>query len=120
MSWNNQLGNEGEELAIEYLQHLKYIILETNWRYKHQEVDIIAINEPFIVFIEVKTRSNNAFGLPYEAVSEKKQKLLIDAAEKYIEQKDIFKEVRFDIISIERKENKYHVDHMQDAFHAEL
>lgn len=120
MAWNNQIGNKGEELAVDYLQHLHYEILETNWHCQHKEVDIIALDGDFIVFIEVKTRSNTNYGMPYEAVSRKKQQFIVQAAEKYIEGKDIFKECRFDIISILSKNGQYHVEHMKNAFHAEL
>ena len=120
MSWNKKIGDKGETVAVEYLQRLGYIVLETNWRHSHKEIDIIALFENLIIFIEVKTRTSNSFGKPYEAVSEQKQEFLIDAAEYYIEQNDILQETRFDIISIEKTGNTHHIEHIKDAFHAEL
>lgn len=120
MNWSKKIGDKGEGLALEYIQNLGYSILATNWRYRHKEVDIIAIDAGFLVFVEVKTRSNTKFGEPYEAVTAQKEKFLLDAAEHYIEEKEIDKEVRFDIISIELNQNTSHINHIKDAFHDEL
>ena len=60
MYHNITFGNKGEELALEFLKKLKYTILQTNWRYKKAEIDIIGIDKDILVFVEVKTRTSAA------------------------------------------------------------
>jgi putative endonuclease len=74
---HNDIGKQGEEAALNYLQNIDYEIIETNWRFKHLEVDIIAKHKEYIVFIEVKARSINFFSEPEKAVTIKKQKNLV-------------------------------------------
>ena len=84
MASHNELGKEGEELAVKYLSNLGYEILETNFRFKRDEVDIIASKNDFIVFVEVKTRANNFLGEPEEAVSVSKQKRIIKPIKTFV------------------------------------
>ena len=116
MSEHIKLGKQGESIAVEYLKSRGYKILEMNWRTRHKEIDIIALDKNEIVFIEVKTRKNNYFGDPEEAVNLKKQKFLINAAENYIISNKIDLEVRFDIISVIGDSNKYNINHIKEAF----
>jgi putative endonuclease len=116
MSEHIKLGKRGELIAVDYLKARGFNILETNWRTKHKEIDIIALDKNEIVFIEVKTRKNNYFGDPEEAVNLKKQKLLINAAENYIISNKIDLEARFDIISVICDGNKYDINHIKEAF----
>ena len=97
MAEHNKKGVEGEQILQKYLSNLGYKILETNWRFQKAEVDIIAKNNDFLVFVEVKTRVNNLFGEPQTFVSEKKQALFKTAAEAYLEEKDFDNEIRFDV-----------------------
>ena len=116
MATHNELGEQGELLAAEYLTKKEYEILEQNWRYQKAEVDIIGIHKERLVIIEVKTRSSINFGKPEDSVSLKKQNLLIQAANAYLEQNNLDLEVRFDIISIVKKD----ITHIIDAFYPEL
>ncbi|MDR1113220.1 MAG: YraN family protein [Bacteroidales bacterium] len=111
-----QFGNRGEELARNYLIEHQYKILASKWQASHLEVDIIAETETYIIFCEVKTRSTNAFMSPQEAVTTQKQKNIIRAANLYILQYKIKKEVRFDIISILLNSNNCTIEHIPDAF----
>lgn len=120
MAHHTDLGKKGENIATAHLIGKDYKILERNWRYVKDEIDIIAETEDFIVFVEVKTRSTSFFGEPEESVNEKKEKFLIRAADEYIIQKDIDKEARFDIISIVIESNKQTVRHIEDAFYPTL
>ncbi len=113
---NQQLGNKGEKLAIEYLSSLGYIILENNWRYGHLEVDVIAKDKSELVFIEVKTRVTKDFGQPERAVSWRKQLFLSSAADAYVHQNNFNGETRFDIISIIYKNKLLELEHFKDAF----
>ncbi len=63
------LGREGEERGVRYLKALGYKILSRNFRTRFGEIDIIAKDRDIIVFVEVKTRSDNSFGLPHESVT---------------------------------------------------
>ena len=72
-------GNKGEKIAKNYLIQKGFCILESNWRYGHLEIDIIAQNQTFIVFCEVKTRSSNTIGEPEEFVSRQQQRNIIRA-----------------------------------------
>ncbi len=112
---NNDLGNLGEEVALDFLLKNQYKILETNWRFQHKEVDIIAMEKNIICIVEVKTRSSNYIS-PKEAVNKKKQKNLIIAANEYIKRNDFDCEVRFDIMEIIISPNKTKINHIKDAF----
>ena len=74
---NIALGIYGEKLALKYLKKQKYKILEKNFRCALGEIDIVAKDGEFLVFVEVKTRSSNAFGEPMEAVDFYKQRKLL-------------------------------------------
>src|SRR5882672_1946443 len=117
MSAHNELGKEGEEEAVRFLQKKGYAILERNWRHGRGEIDIIASYLEMIIFIEVKTRRNYAFGYPEESVNRHKQNMLLNTAEHYLEEKKIGSECRFDILSVYKsKENKFFIRHFEDAF----
>ena len=76
MAEHNKKGEQGEQIAQNYLTDLGYIILERNWRFQKAEVDIIAKEGDFLVFVEVKCRSTDTFGEPQTFISEKKQSIL--------------------------------------------
>jgi len=84
------------------------------------ELDIIAENKDFIVFAEVKTRSDDFQMHPVTAVNREKQRSMIFAANNYIQWNNIDKESRFDIITIIKKADGYQVDHIEDAFYPTL
>ncbi|MGG8496419.1 YraN family protein [Tenacibaculum sp. TC6] len=116
MAQHNELGKKGEEQAKGFLVQKGYRILETNYRYQKAEIDIIAQKEDTLVVVEVKTRSTDYYGNPEDFVNTKKIKLLVAAAHKYIEERDIDVEVRFDIIAILQKNGKLLIEHIEDAF----
>ena len=116
MAKHNELGKQGESIARRYVQENGYDILELNWRFEKSEIDIIAQKEGMIIFIEVKTRSTNHFGYPEKAVHFQKQTKLLQAAEEFLIQKNIFGEIRFDIISITLHRDKPDILHLEDAF----
>ena len=121
MALHIELGKNGENIAKQFLENVGYLILEENWRHLHKEIDIICKDESTLVFVEVKTRSGDFFQKPHEAVDLKKQLLLIDAAEAFIENYTDFNEIRFDIISILYNTNKMPiVEHIKEAFSPEL
>jgi putative endonuclease len=114
---NWQKGRQGENLANDFLRKKGFEILDTNWRFQHKEIDIVAMKDNEIVFVEVKARRDTTFGRPEEAVDHQKQKHLIEAAEAYIIEKDISLNVRFDVISII---NNDQIRHYEYAFYPEF
>lgn len=117
MAEHNDLGFKGEALAKQHLEAAGYEILDENWRYGKAEVDLIAYLNKTIIFVEVKTRTGNAFGEPEDFVDAAKQKLLVSAADEFIELMDFNGEARFDIIAILfNKQGNHRLNHIQDAF----
>lgn len=117
MAEHNELGKKGEELAVAHLEQKGYVILETNYTFQKAEIDIIAQKNNVLVIVEVKTRASDVFGLPQEFVKPSKIKLLVKAANEYVEQNNSNLEVRFDIISVLKIKNKYTIEHFIDAFY---
>ena len=120
MADSHNLGREGEELATEHLLKKGYKILHRNWKSGKREIDIVAENKDFIVFVEVKTRSDDYLMHPRHAVTSEKQKSIIYAAESYLQRYNINKESRFDIVSIISNGKSVEVEHIEDAFYPTL
>ncbi|MDG1476446.1 MAG: YraN family protein [Vicingaceae bacterium] len=116
MAEHNLLGEKGEKLAKEYLEGLGYKIIALNWRERKFEIDLIAIDQQEIVFVEVKTRSTDVFGNPEEAVTSTKQQHLINGADYYIQKNEIDLECRFDVISVVLNSNQKEIKHFKTAF----
>ena len=118
MSRNREIGQIGEDLAINHLELAGLTILERNWRYSKAEIDIIAKEGEALVFVEVKTRSYDYYGQPEEFVKEKQEALIIDAAQRYMEEIGHDWEIRFDIIAIilQKAPQKPEIKHFKDAF----
>lgn len=116
MADHNDFGKFGEELAVNYLVGKGYQILERNWHNIHKEIDIIAKDGKFLVIVEVKARQTDEYGNPDIAVTKKKQRMLIAAANAYIFNKSLDVETRFDIISIVFKDGEPIIEHIEDAF----
>ena len=114
----NQLGNEGESKAIDFLSKKGYKILAKNWRSRHCEIDIIAYYQNTLIIVEVKTRETDLYGHPAQFVNYKKHQNLFRATEDYVEQKNYHGEIRFDIISIFNKgKENWVIEHFEDAFY---
>ncbi|HNV17326.1 MAG: YraN family protein [Bacteroidales bacterium] len=120
MAEHNEMGKEGEELAAEYLVKQGYTIEARNWRYGHEEIDIIARKDDLLLIVEVKTRRSNYFGQPESFVSFAKQKALIRCANRYIYQHNFEGDTRFDIISIIMTPKGNQINHIPNAFYPTL
>src|SRR5437764_12659071 len=79
------LGRTGERLAAEHLSHQGYRILEQNFRCSYGEIDLIAEDEQDLIFVEVKTRRGNVYGLPEEAVTYRKRQKIVQVASCYLD-----------------------------------
>lgn len=109
-----ELGNLGEQIASEYLQKEEYKIIERNFYCKQGEIDIIAKKGKEIIFIEVKTRTNNLFGKPAEAVNVKKQKCIMQATNYFLYKNNLTEAfIRFDIIEINLIKGKFKINHIK-------
>lgn len=107
------LGRVGEKSAVKFLKKQGFKILEQNYKNPFGEIDIIAKDGEYTVFIEVKTRTDDAFGAACEAVNFQKRKKYGRIAQAYIVNKGIFDSaVRFDVIGIENGK----INHVKDAF----
>jgi putative endonuclease len=116
MGKHNVLGKLGEDIATNFLEKNNFKILERNWRYKRAELDIIAMDNKTMIFVEVKTRSDDRMGRPEEAVDTRKRGLMIKAAIAYMHISRHDWAIRFDIIGIVIKDDVPYIDHIQDAF----
>lgn len=112
------LGILGEELAFQYLKKKGYKILLRNYESPLGEIDLIAKEKGALVFIEVKTRSNDAMGLPSESVTPFKRRQIVKSAQYYIKRYGIYDTpCRFDVVSvILPKEGEASLDIIENAF----
>lgn len=110
---NNIEGKKGEIKAVLFLKKHGYKILETNFKNKIGEIDIIAEKDGVIVFIEVKNRSTYRFGRPIEAVDFRKQSKIKKVAEIYLMIKNkYYNDVRFDVVEVSND----NLEHIENAF----
>ncbi|MDR1723682.1 MAG: YraN family protein [Tannerella sp.] len=119
MAERNETGKKGEAVAQEFLGKKGYRILDTNWRFHHYELDIVATNGEELIVVEVKTRSENYLLTPESSVDGRKIRRIVTAADAYIRMKDIDLPVRFDIVILIKKGTDFQVEnHLEDAFYA--
>jgi putative endonuclease len=120
MAESHNLGKKGEDIAADHLKNAGFKILSRNWKWGKHEIDIIAENKDLIVFVEVKTRTDDYQMHPVTAVTKEKQRSIIWAADGYLQKFNINKEGRFDVITIIKKGESFLVDHIEGAFYPTL
>lgn len=112
-----QRGEYGEILARRYLEEQGLRVLETNFRFHHGEIDIIAEEGDVLIFCEVKTRFSDAFGTPELAVTAKKQLQIRKIASAYLATHRIHDRIcRFDVVAIRVDNGVASVHYLRDAF----
>lgn len=112
-----KIGSLGEKLAKLFLEFNGYNILETNWRFRFGEIDIICEKDGILVFVEVKTRKSSKFGNPEEYFNTKKQKRLLKAICSYLTKNKLWDSTcRIDVISICLEPSNWHIQHFKDVF----
>ena len=112
-----QFGKRSERLAVAYLKLKGYRILETNYRSRAGEIDIIARDAGTLVFIEVKARSTSRFGNPKGAVTPAKQRKISMAALDYLKQSgQMESRARFDVVAIDTASGKTDIEVVKNAF----
>ena len=112
------LGKKGEDLAVSLLQNKGYRILETNYRIKIGEIDIVAYDDGTYCFVEVKTRKTKSRGLALESIAAAKQRKLCRVAQWYISSHDLFDaKARFDVVAIQvERDGSFEVSLIKNAF----
>lgn len=113
------LGERGEDAAARYLKKKGYVILERGHDSRLGELDIIAVDDRTVVFVEVKTRTSDDAGHPAEAVDERKQRRMAQSALAYLKAKRLLQNsARFDVIGIlwPQDSDKPVIEHYQNAF----
>lgn len=112
-------GNAGESLVCEYLKDKGYIIAARNYTTRLGEIDIIAENRSLLAFVEVKTRTENGFILPREAVDKHKQRKIAAAAGEYVQKTCNSLPVRFDVAEVVISGNEkadMKINYIENAF----
>lgn len=121
------IGRYGEEIAAKHLKQMGYRILDRNRHEGKNEIDIVAEDSEFLVFVEVKTRTARAYsrdyGTPADAVTPTKRKRTVEAARAYLYKSKSEKIPRFDVIEIYLRETSLtempevlRIEHLEDAF----
>lgn len=104
-----EIGNIGEKYTVKHLRRKGYKILDRNMRNYYSEIDIIAENKEYIVFVEVKTRTEGQLYPPRAAVNAEKRKKILSASRSYIKYKGINKKVRYDISEVYLTKEKHKI-----------
>lgn len=114
-----ELGAKGEKLAAKFLKRGGYRIIQSNYRCKLGEIDIIAERDRTIVFVEVRTKQTEEFGPPQYSINAAKRRQISKAALSYIREKNLVEQsCRFDVIGItfSSKSRKPKIEHIENAF----
>lgn len=110
----HELGKKGEDIAVEFLEKQNYNILDRNFICRQGEIDVIALDRNYVVFVEIKSRTSTEFGLPSEAVTKTKLKHMVKSAEYYLFVRNLENaNTRFDVIEVYVKDGKYFINHIK-------
>lgn len=122
MPTTNDIGDRGEELAAAHLEEAGYRILEHNYHFERNEVDLVCLDPEQggeIVFVEVKTRTGTGFGAPEASVTEDKKKSLVEVARAYLHERKLNGvPARFDVVTVMLTDGEASIDHFENAFYA--
>ena len=111
-----ETGRRGELFAEKYLQSIGFKIIEKNWRWRKCEIDIIAIHNGTVVFLEVKTRGSRALDEGVVIKQGQRQRIVV-AASAYLAMKVTGNvECRFDLVRVRLSKGGWRLDHIQGAF----
>lgn len=116
------IGDKGEEYAVKHLRKQGYKIVVRNYRKRYGEIDIIAENKEYIVFVEVKTRHENSMTQPVDAVDKRKRMRLIKTASAFLSENETEKFCRFDVCEVYVKSENLKlisINYIENAFEQE-
>ncbi len=117
MGNHNEFGKLGEEKAAALLQQKGYVIHARNYRYLKAEIDIIAQKSDILAVVEVKSRNTNFLETLSDSINPKKRRLLVMAADYFVNERNLDVEVRFDIITLLQKGSQLELEHIENAFY---
>lgn len=116
MSNRRKTGAAFEKAAENFYRSRDFVILERNWQSGHKELDLVVRKKDTLVFVEVKAARTETFGHPAEWVNDKKQLRLIEAAQKYIDTKQISDvNIQFDVITFDRGKLEHYPNAFEDS-----
>lgn len=120
MATTNDIGDRGEEVAATHLEEAGYRVLERNYHFERNEVDLVCYDPEDggeIVFVEVKTRSGMGFGAPEASVTEEKQEALAKVARAYMHERQFEgAPARFDVVTVMLRDGPPEISHYENAF----
>ena len=123
MATTAEIGRRGEDVAVAHLEAKGYRVLDRNYRFGREEVDVVAFQPTpnddggMIVFVEVKARSGDGFGPPEAAVDAPKQKAILRVAEAYLHERRLIPSpTRFDVVAVRFGRGEPDVTHFENAF----
>ena len=97
-----RLGRRGEALARRHLESIGYVTVEANYRTRNGEIDLIAVKDGTLVFVEVRTKTTGEFGSPEESITPDKREHLVAAAQEYLQANDSAdRHWRIDVVAVE-------------------
>lgn len=113
-------GRMGENYAAKWYEQAGFQILERNFHTRYGEVDIIAADKAYIVFVEVKTRAADGLTHPAESVTSQKRQKIIKTAQVYLQAHPSTFQPRFDVISVfTSKGLVIKMERIENAFYAQ-
>lgn len=113
---NMDIARKGETAAEDFLEQLGYKIIERNWRHRHKEIDLVAIDGDELVIVEVKSRQGQVLDNPEMAVDRKKRRNLVFAANAYARMNRFSNEIRFDVVWVVYHGLLPDIKHIANAF----
>jgi putative endonuclease len=115
-----EIGRRGEALAVDLLRAEGLTIVERNFRCRAGEIDLIALDGPTLVFVEVRSRCGDRAGTPFESVDRRKQARVTRVARHFLAARGLLDEhdVRFDVVGIRFDHEPPAVEHLRAAFDA--
>ena len=117
MGRTKSAGNRGEAAVARYLRQKGYTLLESQWRCRFGELDLVARDRHSTVcIVEVKLRGTNSIALPREFVDSRKQQRLRSAAEVYLASKELDAPVRFDVAEVYDEGGSLRISYIENAF----
>jgi len=120
MTTTNDIGDRGEAAAAAFLRDAGYRVLDENYRFERNEVDLVCYDPRKggeIVFVEVKTRSGTGFGPPEAAVTEEKRASLIEVSRAYMHERQLEgAPARFDVVGVLLTDDTPDIEHHENAF----
>lgn len=120
METTKRIGDDGEAAARAYLERSGFRIVAANYRFRRKEIDIVAIGEGYLVFVEVKLRRGRGYGAPAEAVDARKRAAITLCARAFVhERRCDTMPCRFDVVAIDAAaDGSPRIEHIRNAFTA--